>query len=152
MNPFAQALDREFQRVAREEEIAMEDLVYEVSQETNYSTRMIYNFRSGKTALTAELIPYFCARFKSRALLNCLTAICDRAIPVTVPEDLDLPRITTAALRDTLRHHDAFLGAFSDDAITKQELDHIKESGARLRSMTVMFEEIAERAYEITRA
>src|SRR5262245_24991402 len=99
--PFAKLLDEEFLRVAKEEDISLEQLVAEVAGATNYTTRTIYLFRSGKLAIPAELIPYLVQRFKSRNLINYMESLCD-CVPVEVPEQFDLARLSTGAVREVL--------------------------------------------------
>jgi hypothetical protein len=143
----AQTLTEEFKRVAGAEDIKLEDLTQEVASATNYTTRQIYNFRTGKWPLPSELIPYFCMRFKSRTLLNSLIAICDRA-PVDVPETYDIAKLSLDAVRSTLKHYDNFLQAFDDRKITKQEFEALNESADKVVTMVTTFQSIARQAYE----
>lgn len=140
-------LDEEFKRVAREEEKTMEELVSEVAALTNYTPRQLYNFRSGKWPLPAELIPFFCMRFKSRAVLNALIAICEK-IPVKVPESLDIARLSSQVVREDLRHYETLLDAFEDGVITRAELDALEESGDKVIQNICITREIVRTNYE----
>lgn len=150
-HPLAKCLDDEFIRIVEKEEKSFEELMEEVAQATNYKERSIYNFRSGKIALPAELIPYFVKRFDSRALLNCLLTICEEKSPFLVPRQYDIARLSTTALSETLQHYNLLLQVFDDQNITKSELDALRESGRKAKEMITMFEEIAERAYATAR-
>src|SRR4051794_752852 len=99
----ARTLDDEFKRTAKQEDLTMETLVEEVAGITGYTARQLYNFRSGKWPLPAAIIPILCQRFGSRILMHALAAQCEQT-PVNVPDEYDLARITTQAVRDDMRH------------------------------------------------
>lgn len=139
----ADTLHREFKRVARAEQIAMEDLVNEVSKLVECSPRQIYNYRSGKWDLPSGLIPALCKRFRSRALLDELTAGCAET-PVDVPDAFDLTRLVAQTVRDDMRHFEKFLDAFEDGVVEGHELAELRESGARVVENVRQFEAIAE--------
>lgn len=136
------ALDREFKRVAKAEQISMEELVNELATLTNCSTRQLYNYRSGKWSLPGEMIPTLCKRFRSRALLDELIAGCEET-PVDVPEAFDLTRLVTQTVRDDMHHYEKFLNAFEDGVIEGRELEELRESGARVIDNVRKFEAIA---------
>lgn len=138
----ARALDGEFKRVAKDEQISMEELVNEVAALTDCSTRQLYNYRSGKWSLPGELIPTLCKRFRSRALLDELIAGCAET-PVEVPETFDLTRLVTQTVRDDMHHYEKFLKAFEDGIVEGRELDELRESGARVVENVRKFEAIA---------
>lgn len=141
-------LDAEYRRVAKEEDIPMEQLVEEVSQATRYTPRMLYNHRSGKWPLPAELISYYCMRFKSRVLIDALVAQCNRVCPISVPDQFDLARLSSRAVRDTLSHYEKFLDAFDDGRITPEELQRLEASSTQVLTTVEMFLGIARADYE----
>src|SRR5262249_9661699 len=138
----AKLLDREFVRVAKEEDLSLSDLVGQVAQETAYSSRQIYNFREGRTELPASLVPYFCSRFKSRALIDLLSDDCE-PLSVEVPELFDLARLTSGAVRETLKHYERYLDAFESNGIDARELEELEESGERVIQTVRGFHAIA---------
>src|SRR3989442_134915 len=69
----ARALDDEFKRVARIEDIPMQALIEEIAALTGCSVRQLYNYRSGKWPLPSSLIAPLCERFKSRLLFELLS-------------------------------------------------------------------------------
>src|ERR1700754_5050566 len=81
----ARTLDDEFKRVAKHDDLTMEELVDQVSEMSGYTHRQLYNFRSGKWPLPAAIIPLLCQRFGSRILMQALAAECERT-PISVPE------------------------------------------------------------------
>ena len=72
MNSLARALDAEFKRVALEEGKSMNDLIDEVSKVVGKTPRTLYNYRSGKWPVPADVIPILCQRFNSNTLLDVL--------------------------------------------------------------------------------
>lgn len=144
----AQILDSEFRRVAKAEDIPMEELVEEVSQSTRYTPRQLYNYRAGKWPIPAELIPYFCMRFKSRSLIDAMVAQCNRVCPVEVPDQYDLAKLSSKAVRDTLGHFTRVLDAFEDKHITRDELQRLEESSTEVLMTVEMFLGIARADYE----
>ena len=142
-----QTLDEEFKRISKQEDIPMADLVEEVSRITGYTTRQIYNFRSGKWPLPASIIPILCKRFSSRTLLQVLAALCEQT-PVTIPDEYDLARFTTQAVRDDMGHYQLVLSAFEDGCIDKDELAQLRESSDRVCERIWMFYEIAAADYD----
>jgi hypothetical protein len=140
-------LDDEFKRVAKLEDISMEQLVSDVAATTSYTPRQIYNFRSGKWPLPSELIPYFCMRFKSRALLYGLIGLCERT-PVEIPDSYDLAVLSTRIVREDLRHYENLLLAYEDKKITSAELGQLEESGQRVISNICMTLSMARAEHE----
>ena len=140
-------LDREFVRVAKSEGIPVDDLMEEVAALSHLKIRQLYNYRSGKQVIPATLIPIFCKRFKSRALLHALEAACNETLEV-VPDGYDVTRLVTQTVRDTLNHYEKYLDAFEDGVITKQELDELMSSGDRVAQSISQFKAIAVEDYE----
>jgi hypothetical protein len=139
---FPQALDSEFKRVARTEEIPMEELVAEVARLTNKSTREIYNWRSGRWSLKVELIPALCVRFGSRALVEALDRDCGH-VAVEVPESFDLSRAVSTTVREDLGYYEEFLKAFESDGVDPSELVRLRELMERVVGNAHHFLEIA---------
>ena len=140
---FAAILDAEFKRVAKQEDISMEDLVDEVGRLTGFSMRHIYNFRTGKWPVPAEVIPRLCKRFSSRALVDAVVAECNNVCPVEVPSDYDLARLSSRAVRETLEHYGRVLDVFEGKRITTEELERLEESSHQVRTTVEMFLSIA---------
>ena len=140
-------LDDEFKRVAAAEGLAMEELVLAVSQITGYSSRQLYNFRSGKWPMPAELIPVLCKRFGSLALLHELEDACSET-KIEIPEDFELAKLCAQTVRDDMRHYGRFMDAFEDGVIERSELDELNRSGERVVQNVRMFLGIATADYQ----
>lgn len=143
----ALTLDREFKRIAKEEQIEMVDLVVECARLIGCSPRQLYNYRSGKWPLPGDAIPALCKRFGSLALLHALADGC-RETSVEVPEQFELSRLVAQTVRDDMKHYDRFLGAFEDGVVERGELDELLASGARIIQNVRQFEAIAVADYE----
>ncbi len=125
-------LDDEFKRIAKQESLSMEALVDEVSRLAGCSTRQMYNYRSGKWLLPAQLIPALCKRFRSRALLDALIDEC-RATRIDVPDSYDLTRLISQVVRQDLKHYERCIDAFeSDGGIDGLELEEITDATERV--------------------
>lgn len=144
----ALTLDAEFRRVAKQEQIPMEELVSEVSRLTDCSTRQLYNYRSSKWDLPARLIPILCKRFQSQALLYALIQECDEQPVEELPEQFDLVRMVTQAVRADMSHYEHFLNAFDSNGIDANELTALRESGERIIVNLRHLEAIATADYE----
>ena len=125
----------------------METLVEQVVEITGYTARQLYNFRSGKWPLPAAIIPILCQRFGSRRLMHALAAQCDQT-PINVPDQYDLARIITQAIRDDMKHHQLILDAFEDGRIDRDELAQLRASTERISERLYMFVEIAAADYD----
>jgi hypothetical protein len=136
------ALDAEFWRVARHEEIQMDELVAEIASIAGVTTRQVYNWRTGRWSLPIELIPVICQRFHSRTLLEVLSQACS-AVAVEVPQTFDLARIVSATVRADLRCYEGFLDAFESDGIQPSELAALRESAERVIHNAYQLVEIA---------
>ncbi len=143
----ARALDEEFIRVAKVEDISLNDLVEQVASITKISSRQLYHYRSGKQVLPSSLIPALCKRFRSRALLHALEAECCET-EEEVPESFELTRLVAQTVRDTMGHYEKYLAAFEDGVISKQELDALVASGERVVQHISQFKAIASSDYE----
>lgn len=143
----ALALDDEFKRVAKVENLSMEDLVAEVARLVECSTRQIYNYRSGKWLLPGEMIPRLCKRFGSLVLLHALEDGC-RETCVEIPEQFELSRLVSQTVRDDLKHYEHFLDAFEDGVIESGELAQLRASGDRIVQNVRQFEAIAAADHE----
>jgi len=138
----ARTLDQEFVRVAKLEDRPLAELVGQVAQDTGYSTRQLYNFREGRTELPASLLPYLCARFGSGALVDLLLAECTPQV-IEVPELFDLARLTSGAVKDTLKHYERYLDAFESNGVDAGELEELEQSGERVIQTVRQFHAIA---------
>lgn len=149
-------LDEEFKRTAKEESLSMESLVDEVSRLAGCSTRQMYNYRSGKWQIPAQLIPVLCRRFKSRALLEALIDEC-RATHIEVPDSYDLTRLIAQVVRQDLKHYERCLDAFdTDGGIDRLELEEITNTTERViqnaRQVLAIAKENYERRASLTRS
>jgi hypothetical protein len=135
-------LDAEFRRVAREEQKSREALVAEVAALTHKSERQIYNYRSGKWSLPADLIPALCRRFRSRALLAALEEQC-REVEVDVPNPAAMVTMVSRTIREDLDHYQHYLDAFEDGVIQPRELRDIRERAERVIRNLYQFVAIA---------
>jgi hypothetical protein len=140
-------LDDEFKRVAKAEQISMEDLVTDVARLVGCSTRQIYNYRSGKWELPGSMIPTLCKRFASLSLLHELAGEC-ASTEIEVPESYELTRMISGSVQTDMIHYGRLLDAFDSDGIDRRELDELEASGARVVENIRMLEEIARQDYE----
>jgi hypothetical protein len=138
----ARALNEEFKRVSRREEISMEELVDQVARLLNRSVRHVYNYRTGKWAFEPAFIPIFCNRFGSRTLLDVLVAECG-GVEVEVPDHFDLARLVSTTVREDLEFYGHFLEAFEGDGIQPHELPRLRELMERVVHNAFQFLEIA---------
>jgi hypothetical protein len=140
-------LDDEFGRLAKEEGKPMEELVEDVARLIGKSPRQVYNFRTGKWPIPAQLIPLLCRRFRSLALLNALADGC-RETQIEVPELYELACLVSQTVRDDLHHYEQFLKAFEDGVVTEREMQELRESGERVISNVYKFETIAQADFD----
>ncbi len=138
----ARILDDEFIRVAKLENISLEELVTDVSICTRTSARQLYNYRCGKCDIPASLIPVLSRRFKSQAFIHALIDDC-ADVAVEVPEDFDLIRMLSQSARQHLTHHERYMSAF-EDGVDPCELSELKKTGERVIQSIREFEAIAE--------
>jgi len=138
----ALTFDEEFKRVAKAEDISMEELVTEVSRLVGCSARQVYNYRSGKWLLPGQFIPALCKRFGSLALLHALAEGCCMK-PVEVPESYDLTKMVTQTVRDDMGFYSRYLDAFESDGFDRNELESLLAAGERVIQNVRQFEEIA---------
>ena len=143
----ALTLDDEFKRVAKAEQISMDELVAECARLVDCSTRQLYNYRSGKWLLPGEMIPALCKRFKSLSLLHALAEGCQETT-VEIPEQFELSRLVSQTVREDLKHYEQFLAAFEDGVIEKVELEELRVSGQRVVQNVRYFEAIAVGDFE----
>lgn len=141
------ALDDEFRRVAKAEEMSMEDLMSELSGLTGYSARQLYNFRSGKWKVPADVLPVLCRRLGSRALLDALIDECSET-RVDVPDGYDLTRLISRTVREDLKHYEHVFDAFESSGIDQRELDELRRSGERVIQNVRQIEAIAEADFQ----
>lgn len=124
-------INSEFRRVQQDEGVSMEDLVADVARLTGKKERQIYNYRSGKWSLPADLLPVLCRRFGSLALIDALRDEC-RDTQVAVPAGFELTRLVSGTLRQDLSLYEKFISAFESDGIQPRELRELRELAERL--------------------
>ena len=124
-------LDNEFKRVAKQENLSMEDLMTESTQLTGRSAREIYNYRSGKWPIPANLLPVFCKRFSSFLLLDALRDEC-RETRRQVPDTFDLTRLVSQTVREDLHHYEFLIEAFETNGVDAQELARLRQSANKI--------------------
>jgi hypothetical protein len=138
----ARVLNEEFKRVAQRDEISMEDLVQEVAYLIQRSGRHVYNYRTGKWPFEPALIPLFCRRFGSRALLDAIVSECSE-VTVRIPDRFDLTRLVSTTVRQDLQFYEEFLSAFESDGIQPEQLRRLRELMERVVHNAYQFLEIA---------
>lgn len=145
MAPLSQVLADEFRRVAREEKIEMQDLVDQVATLTGYSARQLYNYRSGKWPIPADLIPTLCKRFKSAALLRAMSDAVEAA--VELPADRDLFDMSMEVLKEA---SDLLFAVASSSraGFDQQVLNELDEATERLVRRERMLLALLSRQYE----
>lgn len=137
----ARVLDDEFLRVAKAEEITLEELVNDVAAYTGISPRQLYNYRCGKQDIPSKHIPALCRRFNSQALIRALIEDCAE-VTIEIPESYELIRMLSQSARQHLQHHEKYMQAF-EDGVDPCELSELRKSGERVIQSLREFEAIA---------
>jgi hypothetical protein len=137
MKPLSFALDEEFKRIAKVEDIAMGDLVAEVAGLLGCTQRMLYNYRSGKWSLPSDYVAILCKRFRSTLLLDVLAeTVKDKANPLFNDADLNKPTIRELSkdlVLTALAHHQLIEETLKKrDALLKNDVREIEESNERV--------------------
>lgn len=143
----ARAIDDEFKRVARAEDIPMEQLVSEVATLAGCTARQIYNYRSGKWPLPSSLIPTLCQRFKSRLLLDVLSI----AIPHEINSTIDIEAawlLSKQIMRRALDHAEKAQQIFSGADLARADLIEFSQLTDSLTRDLSRVYSFAEAAYE----
>lgn len=135
----ARILDAEFQRVAKEEDLPLGELMINVSTELGLTTRQVHNLREGRTEMSATHIAFFCRRFGSNLFADLLR---DES-PVDVPDEFDLARLASSAVREALGHYERVLDAFEGSGIHPSDLASLEDSGGRVINTVRRFQSIA---------
>ncbi|HYP29386.1 MAG TPA: hypothetical protein VE262_21930 [Blastocatellia bacterium] len=148
MKSLALLLDSEFHRVAKAEDISMEQLVSEVSILTEYTTRQIYNFRSGKWDIPSSILPVLCKRFNSLVLLNLLEDEIKEQ-PVVISDTDDIPQLSIETLGEICTHHYNLLDIINGGRdLDRNTLVEIEEKTERIVQRERALFRLLERAYE----
>jgi len=148
VSPLAKALDEEFTRVAQSEDVPMHDLVQEVAGLCGVSTRSLYNYRAGKWAIPAVIIPILCERFRSTVLLKSLSG--NVAVsPDQLPTRIEAAEMINHLISEALLHHSQLIKALAPDAeIDIAEMRHLEERTDRIIHHFRLLHSYAERRYE----
>jgi len=125
------------------EEAQIKALMEELAQLCGVSVRSLYHWRSGRHPLPGELVPILCQRFSSRALLDELNREAEQT-PIEVPDQYDLARLASQAVREDLAVYERFLSDFESDGIQPGELTDLRELGARIHRNVHQLLQIAE--------
>jgi hypothetical protein len=131
VDPFAQTLDDEFKRVAREEDIPMDALVEEVAKLTELRPRQLYNYRSGKWPIPAKIIPILSKRFRSTALLAVVRGQVHQLF-LLVPDCRDIDERERDLLRLILEHHSALIARFKSEELDANDVIRLEEQTERI--------------------
>lgn len=134
IDPLAQTLDDEFKRVARDEDLPMEQLVDETAALTGLSPRQLYNYRSGKWPIPARIIPILSRRFQSTALLTVLRGQTNETCNLRIA-NCDSKNIGERALdllRLTVNHHSSLLNRIDASEFDANDLHKLEETTERI--------------------
>lgn len=144
----ARALDDEFRRVAKSEDVPMLYLVKQVARALGCSERQLYNYRSGKWPIPSSYLPALCQRFNSRLLLDVLSGSIEPS-EIRTAIDFDTAwALSKQLILRSIEHADAVLDIVAGAEFTRGDLtgfsaktDSIVRDCRRLYSF-------AETAYE----
>lgn len=104
MKGLSDLLEAEFQRVQKEEDVPMGELVDEVARLVGCTPRQLYNYRAGKWSLPSNLIPALCKRFKSRVLIDALVGELEGA-SFEMPFKGDIRALSKDIVVEGVDHH-----------------------------------------------
>lgn len=130
LSPVAVTFDAEIKRLAEEKGLSIERAMKKLSGFTGLSISQLYNYRSGKTPIPADLIPTFCKQFGSNALAMTVLAMCE-----TTAEErdaFDLTRLCAKEVGTMLRFGDQFMESFDDGRIDGHEETRLSQSHAKI--------------------
>lgn len=140
-------LDDEIKRVAKTENLSIDELTEQIAQLLGVTARQIYNYRSGKWEMSPSAIPLLCKRFKSRALLHALEAGCADT-DEGQPDEYELTRMVSQTVRRAMGHYERFLAAFEDGVVSQAEMNELLESTERVARDLARFKSIAVEDFE----
>jgi hypothetical protein len=143
----ARALDDEFKRVAKAEDISMESLVAEVAAGAGCTPRQVYNYRFGKWPIPSSLIPTLCQRFRSTLLLDVLSVAVRHEINSTIDIE-DAWHLSKALMRRALDHAEKAQAIFSGAEFSKNDLIEFSQLTDSITRDTKRLYSFAEIAYE----
>jgi hypothetical protein len=129
-SPIALTFEAEIKRIAAEKGLEIGRVMEKLSGFTGISTTHLYNYRTGKTPIPADLIPVFCRQFESKALAMTLLALCDE--PDGEHEDMDLTKFCSRSTREMLAFGEEFLEAFDDGRIDGHEEMKLRSTHAKI--------------------
>lgn len=143
----ARALDDEFKRVARAEDVSMDALVSEIASLAGCTARQLYNYRSGKWPIPSSLIPTLCQRFKSRLLLDVLSIAIPREINSTIDIEDAWP-LSKQLLHRALDHAETAQRILSGADFTRSDLIEFSQLSDSITRDVRRLYSFAETAYE----
>lgn len=148
--PVMLCFEAEIKRLSNESGQPIGKVTAKLSELSGVSERQIYNYRSGKTEISPDLIKIFCQQFNSFALgcawfstFNIEQDICD---------EYDLSRFASKTVRNVLKAGDKFLGAFEDGKIDGYEMNELELASAQIQRDARRLTEIARDNYRRQRA
>lgn len=130
-SPIALTFEAEIKRIAAEKGLEIGKVMEKLSGFTGISTTHLYNYRTGKTPIPADLIPVLCKQFHSRALAMTLIAMCDET-PEDDHDGLELTQFCSRSTREMLSFGEEFLAAFDDGKIDGHEEMRLRNSHAKI--------------------
>lgn len=143
--------EAEIKRLAEEREEPIAQLISDLAKLSGVGERQIYNYRSGKSEIPITAIQGFCEQFDSLGLglawLSTFSVGSDG-----IEELFDLSRLASRTIRNVLTAGDLFLEAFEDQKIDGFEIEKLKHAGARIHRDTRMLTQVAEKAYQRSKA
>lgn len=145
LSPVALTFEAEIKRAAAEKGLPIERVMAKLAAFTGLSESQLYNYRTGKTGIPADLIPELCRQFHSRALAMAVLNACDD-VEDDHEDAFDLTRFCSRTVRDMLAGGEEFLDAFDDGHIDGHELTNLSQRAARISRDSYRLLEVARSA------
>lgn len=156
LSPVALTFEAEVKRAAAEKGLPIERVMTKLAEFTGVGVSQLYNYRTGKTSIPADLIPELCRQFQSKALAMAVLNACGDVVEDEEHEPLDLTRFCSSTVRNMLAGGEEFLEVFDDGKVDGHELTNLSHRAARINRDVHRLLETAEAAHrrlrEIARA
>jgi hypothetical protein len=128
--PLQLCFEAEITRISKEREEPMAETVDKLAQLAGVTSRQIYNYKSGKSEITPDLVKTFCFQFGSTAL-GCawLTGF---GIEQPECDQFDLTLVVSRKTQNVLRLGTQMFEAFEDNKIDGFELNKLHTTAAAI--------------------
>lgn len=145
LSPVALTFEAEIKRLAMETKSEIKEVMSDLAKASGLSESQLYNYRSGKTPIPADLIPELCRQFHSKALAMAVLNACDDVVD-DHSEPLDLTRFCSSTVRDMLAGGEEFMDAFDDGRVDGHELTRLSHRAAKISRDSYRLLEVARAA------